>query len=125
MAKSNYTILLVEDEKDLNNALKTGLEHHGFTVLTARDGEKGVDLLKNHEVDLVLLDVIMPFFDGVWFMQTVKANESMKDVPVIVLTNLTQGEKIASVVSMGANQVLLKADTSISTLVGVIEETLK
>jgi len=79
-------ILIVEDDKDYRDVLTELLEEEGFKVLNAENGQVGMDLLKNTDVDLVLLDVLMPQMDGFTFYNNMR-NALKKNVPVIMLTN--------------------------------------
>ena len=78
------SILIVDDERDANEALKMFLEMRGFSVRVAASGQEGVDAVKEAQPDLVLLDLAMPFMDG-W--KTLKSmREVSPDLRVSILT---------------------------------------
>lgn len=80
-------ILIIDDEPDFVYTLRVRLEHEGFEVLEAGDGLAGLEVLLKEEVDLILLDVMMPRMDGFTFLRTIKEESSVYSVPpVIVLT---------------------------------------
>jgi len=81
-------ILFVEDEPNLQKAIGEVLKQEGFEILAALDGEQGLNLAKKEKPDLILLDLILPKKDGFEVLKELKESEEMKDIPVIVLTNL-------------------------------------
>jgi len=77
------TILLVEDEESVQKLLAFPLERDGFRVLQARDGEEAIDLFERHDVDLVVLDLMLPKVDGLEVCRRLRAGSA---VPIIMLT---------------------------------------
>lgn len=84
-------ILLVDDEPDLVEAVQVRLEANGYEVLTACDGQDGLDKIKEHKPDLIILDILMPKIQGDVVATVLKENESTRDIPVIFLTCLAEG----------------------------------
>ena len=80
------TILLVEDNEDNLVVYRTILEHVGFRVIEARDGEEGVNRAKEHLPDLILMDISIPKMDGWEATQRLKADGNTKQIPIIALT---------------------------------------
>ena len=87
---SSYTILVMEDNEDINLLTKATLSFKGYNVLTSFNGEDGLKLLDSNDVDLVLLDVMMPDMDGWEVYHQLKADENTKNIPVIVITAKAQ-----------------------------------
>jgi DNA-binding response OmpR family regulator len=83
-------ILVVDDEADLVEILKLSLEMNNYEVITAFDGEEGFEKAKKEKPDLILLDIMMPKKDGWTFVREMKMDESIKHIPVIVLTGKDQ-----------------------------------
>jgi len=79
-------ILVVDDEADLVEILKSSLEVNNYEVITALDGEEGLKKAKEEKPDLILLDILMPKKDGWTFVREMKMDESIKNIPVIVFT---------------------------------------
>jgi DNA-binding response OmpR family regulator len=113
------TILIVEDEKALLEILKTNLEESGFKVLTTTNGVEGLEALKKHQVDLVLLDLLMPLMSGFDVLE--EMGKKKIAVPVIVLSNLGQQEDVNKIKASGAKEYLIKSDTPISVVVEKIK----
>lgn len=119
------TVLLLEDDQDLIKPVQLKLEREGFTVLVAEDGKTGFDLVKNNQVDCIILDVVMPRTDGVWFLEKLRNDSQKSKIPVIVFTNLAEGEKVAKVIALGAYRLLVKADTSMEVLLNTVKEVIR
>ena len=79
-------ILVIDDEIDIVRVLKKRLEDHRFDVVTACDGDEGLEKAHTEKPDLVILDVMMPTIDGYTFLRELRANPETQVVPVIVLT---------------------------------------
>ena len=79
-------ILIVEDNEENRDALTRRLERRGFEVLIAVDGNAGVEKAKSEKPDLILMDMNMPELDGWEATRQIKAEPSLRDVPVIALT---------------------------------------
>jgi DNA-binding response OmpR family regulator len=82
-------ILIVEDEAPLRNALYDMLTHEGFAVLSAKDGQEGIDYALKEKPDIILLDLVMPVMDGMTMLKLLRADKEYGEkVPVIVLSNV-------------------------------------
>jgi two-component system cell cycle response regulator DivK len=81
-----HTILLVEDNEMNRDMLSRRLERKGFRVLTAEDGQQGVDLAMQEQPDLILMDMSLPVLDGWGATRLLKSTSETKDIPIIALT---------------------------------------
>jgi DNA-binding response OmpR family regulator len=102
-------ILLVEDDEFLAELYATKLNLEGFEVFLAVDGEKGLRMIKEKNPDLVLLDIILPKMDGFEILKNMKISKDLKNIPVILLTNLSQKDEVKKGLELGANDYLIKA----------------
>ena len=84
-------ILVVDDETELVNFLQIRLEHGGYEVITAYDGENGLKKAKAEIPDLIILDIMMPGMDGYEVCRKIKIDPNTKDIPIIMLTARAQG----------------------------------
>lgn len=81
-----YKLLLIDDEAQFRFMTKMGLEANGFSVIEAADGNEGLKILSKEKPDLVLLDLNMPDPDGHKVCDIIKSNDSLRQIPVIILT---------------------------------------
>lgn len=79
-------ILVIDDEKDIAELIKMRLETKGYEVITASDGDTGLEMAKIVKPGLIVLDVMMPRMDGLTFVKKLKLEKSIKNTPIIVLT---------------------------------------
>src|SRR5262249_30652711 len=102
-------ILVVDDNDDNRYTLKLHLDLEGYTnVETARDGEEAIALLETSAFDLVLLDVMMPKVDGFQVLTWLKDQARLRDLPVIMISALTEMNSMARCIELGAVDYLLK-----------------
>ena len=85
MAKKK--ILLIDDNRNIVTMLSNRLRLNEYEVVTAYDGEEGLEKVLKETPDLIIVDVIMPKMDGYTFVKHVKANQSINHIPIIVLTS--------------------------------------
>ena len=88
-------ILIADDDTDVLEVIKAILEHEGFQVSTARDGEQAFKLLRKRKFDAVILDVVMPKVTGVKLLHMMRKSSRMKTVPTMLLTgNLLESRRL-------------------------------
>ena len=102
------TILLMEDEPDIQNFVSRVLELEGYQVLQARDGDTGIKIATENPVALVLLDLRMPVRDGWSVLAVAKSKPALSSIPVVVLSALAGKQSQDKAFSMGAVDYLVK-----------------
>ncbi|MBI4050161.1 MAG: response regulator [Candidatus Doudnabacteria bacterium] len=117
-------VLVVEDEEILLAALKEELSGGGYEVEGALDGVEGLEKTKSFKPDLILLDLVMPKMDGMEMLQKLKADAETRDVPVVILTNLSDYERISEALSLGAMDYLVKANYKLEDLLDKVRTVL-
>lgn len=117
------TVLLVEDYPSLQKIYRTVLEEDGHKVLIASDGNEGLQLASQHEIDLILLDLLMPNADGFAFLEAYRLKEH-PSVKLIVLTNVYTPELLNRALKLGVNNYLIKADITPQKMVKMVDDTL-
>lgn len=125
MGEPTRRILLAEDDRFLRKAAEATLKRHGFTVVTATDGEEALRLAQAEIPDLILLDLIMPKIQGFEVLRTLKANPTTSSIPVIIVSNLGQTHDVQQALEAGAAAYLVKANLSLQDLVKQVEAALK
>lgn len=105
---ATLTILTIDDEEHILELLKYTLEKNGFNILQALSGEEGLKILENKEVDMILLDLMLPGIDGLEVLRKIRATKQFIDIPVIMLT--AKSEEIDTVLGleMGADDYIGK-----------------
>lgn len=115
-------ILLVEDDPLLLDIYTTKLKQSGFQVSVVEQGEKTLAAIESERPDLVLLDIVLPHMDGWEILRQVRAQEKLKAIPIVILSNLGQKEEIEKGLSLGADKYLIKAHYTPSE---IVEEVIK
>jgi len=118
-------ILFIEDEAALQEAMGEALVQHGYKVIKALDGEIGLRLAKSENPDLILLDLLLPNKDGFEVLEEIKKNEKIKDIPVIVLTNLEGMKDLEKALSFGATTYLVKTQYSLSEVLEKVKKAIE
>lgn len=101
-------ILIAEDERDIRDLITFTLRFAGYEVVAASNGEEATVLAKQEIPDLILLDVRMPRMTGYEACAVIKADERLKDIPVIFLSAKGQEAEIQAGLQAGATEYLLK-----------------
>ncbi len=83
-------VLTVDDDSDISIFVKTVLEENGYTPLVARNGETGLAIARDEGPDLIILDVLMPKQSGIRMYRELKTDESLKNIPVIILSGIAK-----------------------------------
>jgi CheY-like chemotaxis protein len=106
-------ILIVDDDVRNVFALTSVLESHGMEVLYAENGKDGIELLRQHpEIDLVLMDIMMPGMDGYETMRVIRGDESFQQLPIISLTaKAMKGDREKSITSGASDYITKPVDT--------------
>ncbi len=118
-------ILFIEDEAVMQKAVSEFLGAKGYNVVSALDGELGINMAKNSSPDLILLDIILPKKSGFDVLRDLKDDEKTRSIPVIVLTNLSQMGDVSQMMDMGITTYLVKSDQSLQDILRVIDRTLE
>lgn len=117
-------ILIVEDEKALNEAYQLILTSKGYKVEVAHDGDQGLVKAEKFKPDLILLDLRMPKVNGIEFLKQYKKDQANADVRVIIFSNLDAQKEIDEAYELGADRYILKAWASPNELVQLVRDTL-
>ena len=120
-------ILIVEDELYLLEILCDKFKREGFKVFRAQNGQEGMDAAIKHHPDLILLDIVMPLVDGVTMIKKMRVNKKTTDIPVIIISNLSEVEKITGILGAkkGVVEYLVKSHWSLEGVVKKVQETLQ
>lgn len=118
-------ILIVEDDEVLLRALYLTFHEDDYTIATAPDGDTGLKMAGRMKPDVILLDLLLPKMNGFDFLKFLKADNSLKAIPVIVLSNLGDQDNIAKAKDLGALDYFVKSGTNLEDLRLKIAQTIK
>lgn len=119
------TILLVEDDPFIIDIYSRHFEREGFSVDIAIDGEMALEKVKNHIPDIILLDIILPKMDGWELLKRMRASAKMKNVKVVVISNLNQDANAQNISKLGVIKYFLKVETNPEEITNIIKEIIK
>lgn len=117
-------ILLIEDDPFLLDIYSTKLTEAGFSVETATNGEEALIKAKENLPRLIILDIVLPQVDGWEILKRIKSENNLRQIPVVILSNLGQKSEVEKGLKMGAAKYLIKAHYTPSQVVEEIRETL-
>ena len=118
-------VILIEDDRLIREIYTFTLQKAGYEVVASVDGEEGIiSTAKNPDVCVILLDVIMPNMNGVEVLQKLKADPVTQNIPVILLSNLTDDTTVDEAMKIGAYGYLVKSQISSPQLVEKVKEVI-
>lgn len=118
-------ILFIEDDATVQKTIGEGLKGKGYEVVSAADGEEGLELSKSVNADLVILDLILPKLHGLKVLESIREDDKTKDTPVIILTNLENIVEVERALELGSTTYLVKANYSLDEVISKIEKSLE
>lgn len=120
--------MIAEDEDTLRKVLTVNFAEESFRVLSAQNGQEGLDLALKEKPDIILLDRLMPVMDGMAMMKKLRSSGSWgKSVPIVFLTNLAADNEIKAMMSDAGDKLLdyiVKSDLTLSEIVKKVAEKL-
>ena len=122
--KRKIMILVVEDDQVLLRALYILFHESEYTIATATDGDTAIKMARRLKPDVVLLDLLLPKIDGFGVLKSLKADPKLKNIPVIILSNLGDDLNIERAKKLGAQDFFVKADTDLKLLAEKIKNLL-
>lgn len=117
-------LLIVDDEEIVYKALSVQFPDKELEILSAIDGEQGLKMATTHHPDLILLDLVMPKMDGLTMLNKLRQDEWGKQAKVIVLSNISDTEKVKEAQEIGSNEYLIKADWNVINVAQKIKDIL-
>lgn len=99
----------MEDDTFLCNMYATKLRSKDFVVFIAHDGKTGMEYVYKEKPDMILLDIMMPKLNGYNVIKEMKSKKATKNIPIVLLTNLSQKRHVEKGIALGATDYLVKA----------------
>ena len=117
-------IVIVEDEAVQQKLLSEAFQSAGFTVITAANGKDGLEAVLRDKPDIVTLDIAMPEMNGLEMLKKLREDPWGATVPVVVLSNFDDSEKVAESLSQGVQYYLVKINATVDDIVKKVQEAL-
>lgn len=117
-------ILIVEDDNFLIKAYQIKFDREGLRVIIARNGAEGLETAKAELPQLILLDLMLPKMDGFEFLGLIKKDEKLKNIPVLVLSNLGQKSDVDKAMALGAVEYFIKTEYTLEDIIKKIKKYL-
>jgi two-component system, OmpR family, alkaline phosphatase synthesis response regulator PhoP len=123
-AKNGKKVLVVDDENAVRIALNDKLDAAGFEVILANNGIEGLKMAFVDRPDLIILDILMPKMDGIETLKMLREDTWGKNVPVIILTNISDYYQLEEALKVGVSEYMVKAEWSLKDVVGRVKAVL-
>ncbi len=124
---TNHKILIVDDDMFLLDMYALKFKESGFNVEVATSGNEALQKVENISSlpDIILMDILMPGMDGFELLRQLKEKQSLKEVKMVMLSNLGQKEEVSRGLDLGANDYIIKAHNTPSEVVDKIKQILE
>tara|TARA_B100000745_G_scaffold293405_1_gene235274 strand:- start:546 stop:923 length:378 start_codon:yes stop_codon:yes gene_type:complete len=122
MSDTKKVLLVIEDELPQRKALCEKFGNEGFATLEAQNGEEGLEMALKEKPSVIVLDVFMPRLNGIEMAHKLRQDEWGKDVPVIILSNMSDMERVQQAMEEGIFNYYVKSDTPIDSIVEKVKE---
>lgn len=115
-------ILIAEDEEILLDVLQEKFEDENFNVSVATSGDDVLPLAKKFKPDIILLDILLPKINGIDILSSLKSDDDLAHIPVIMLTNLSEDTKIKQALDIGAIDYMVKTQHPINEVIEMVNK---
>lgn len=116
------SVLIVEDEQSLRDALVDQFERKGYKVLQAKDGQEGLRQAFKNQPSIILLDIVLPKMDGITMLEQLRQNAWGKTAKIIILSNLSDWDNTKRAVDLNVRDYLVKSDWKIHDVIKKVKE---
>jgi len=118
-------VMWVEDDEFFSSLMTKKLSETGCTLVFTPTGEEAIKIISEEKPDVVILDILLPGINGFKVLERIRSEEELKNVPVIVLSNLGGQENFEKAYSLGVKKYLIKTNTNFSEVLEEIEASLR
>jgi CheY-like chemotaxis protein len=116
------TVMVVDDMPVIRETVAKLLKHEGFDAVCAANGREALEAVRRSPPDLVLLDMMMPEMNGMEFLEQLRADPKIGNIPVIVMTAFSDDEWQRKALQLGISEYLVKARCSISQMISSVKQ---
>ena len=122
---SETKVLIVEDDVYISEMYRIKFESENYKTVITSNGSEIIKMIEKEKPDIILLDIVMPVMDGFDVLKIIKSNEKFNNIPVVMLTNLSQKESIERVFELGAKGYIVKSHFTPSEVVKKVKDILE
>jgi PleD family two-component response regulator len=108
MQEKRYSLLVVDDDISVRKHISSILEKYPINIVEARNGKEAIESVKIQKFDLILLDALLPLFDGFQACEIIKTTQETKSIPVIIFSILNRAEDVIRAKNSGADDYIVK-----------------
>lgn len=112
-----HTILVIEDEEALQDAIRMKLTSAGYRIVSAMSGESGLEILKTEKPDVIWLDLLLPGMGGFQFLEHIRKMDAWKGIPVFVVSVSASPEKIQRAFELNVVDYIVKSQYKLEDIV--------
>ncbi len=123
--QENKKLLIIEDDPIISSVYTKRFSNLGFEVGVVANGSDALERIQEDKPEAILLDLLLPEKNGDEILREVKESEAIKDIPVVVLSNVSDPQKKKEVLEYGAEGYLVKAETDLDEVVKATQEVLQ
>ena len=117
-------VLIIEDDIYISEMYRIKFESEKFKTIITNDGAKILEIIEKEKPNIILLDIVMPVMDGFDVLKVIKNSKKHKNIPVVMLTNLSQKESIERGFELGAESYIVKSHFTPSEVVKKVRDIL-
>ena len=118
------TVLVVDDDPEITELISEILSGHRYRVLVVRDGLQAIEQTNQHHVDIILMDIRMPYFSGFWFCDAFKRKKNTRNIPIVIVSGMMDEENARRARLVGAVDTIKKPFTNDELLRAVAKNAL-
>jgi len=118
-------LLIVEDDELMLRMYTKLLSYVGFDTVIAKDGQEGLEKARTEKPSLIILDIMMPKINGLDVLKALKADKETQNIPVVLLTNVSDDNILTEALKLGATGYLIKSQIANNELIEEIKQYLK
>src|SRR3989344_412427 len=124
MEDKKYSVLVIEDEDLLLNAIVRKLEMTQINAISCKSGQDGIEILtrSNKFPDAIWLDYYLKDMNGLEFMNALKSHSEWPDIPIIVVSNSANPEKVTNMLTLGVKKYYLKAENRLDDIINSVKK---
>lgn len=120
--KKENKVLIIEDDQFLAKMLEQVLSCKGYSITRAANGSEGLEQSLKGGFGLIILDIILPDYDGFELLDKIRHSQTAKKTPVLIISNLGQEEDVQHGLKLGANDYIIKSDFSLNDVVAKVKK---